>query len=49
MRRNLCCTIVLNSAAVACTDALLVIAKSYVEMHLHSRSPALVSSAVAVA
>ena len=36
--RYRCCTIVLNSAAVACTDTLLVIAESYVEMHLHSRA-----------
>ncbi len=32
-----------NSAAVACTGTLLVIVESYVEMHLHSRSLALVS------
>lgn len=38
--RYLCCTIVLNSAAVECADTLLVSA----EMHLHSRSAALVTT-----
>ena len=36
--RHLWCTIGLNSAAVACTDMLLVIAESYVEKHLHSEA-----------
>lgn len=42
--RYLCCTIVLNSAAVECADTLLAIAELYVEMHLHSRSAALVTT-----
>jgi hypothetical protein len=37
----ICVQILPNSAAAACTNMLLVIAESHVEIHLHFRSPTL--------